>query len=176
MRGSDGQLQQLRRRRWSGSASQTMPRDSSGAVDNAKLERWLWCVALYPSVKDAKKAARAGAVQVNGKTVKPAKKLRSDDAVTLGDGRTISVLGIPRADAVRPCRAAPAARWLCHLPRGLQARRRDMPPRLLPQLPRHVRREVARHQGLLPAVQRRRPQGVGGRRRGRAPLTPVSGV
>ena len=43
-----------------------MPRDSSGAVDNAKLERWLWCVALYPSVKDAKKAARAGAVQVNG--------------------------------------------------------------------------------------------------------------
>ena len=86
-----------------------MPRDSSGAVDNAKLERWLWCVALYPSVKDAKKAARAGAVQVNGKTVKPAKKLRRDDAVALSDGRTISVLGIPRADADR-CRTDEEAR------------------------------------------------------------------
>ena len=64
---------------------------------------------------------------------------------------------------------------LCHLPRGLQARRRDMPPRLLPHLPRRVRLEVARHQGLVPAVQRRRPQGVGGGRREWATLTPISG-
>ena len=106
---SDGQLQQLRWRRWVRLRLADMPRDSSGAVDNAKLERWLWCVALYPSVKDAKKAARAGAVQVNGKTVKPAKKLRRDDAVTLSDGRTISVLGIPRADADR-CRTDEEAR------------------------------------------------------------------
>ncbi len=48
-----------------------------------RVDRWLWSVRLFKTRTAATKACDAGAVTINGDSVKPARRVRVDDTVQI---------------------------------------------------------------------------------------------
>jgi ribosome-associated heat shock protein Hsp15 len=51
------------------------------AVETTRIDRWLWAVRVYKTRSDATRACTGGHVEVDGRTVKPAHKVRVGDRV-----------------------------------------------------------------------------------------------
>jgi ribosome-associated heat shock protein Hsp15 len=65
-----------------------------------RLDKWLWAVRVYKTRSLATDACRAGSVDVNEVTAKPAREVRAGERVTVRDGlitRTLEVVALPRS-------------------------------------------------------------------------------
>lgn len=64
-------------------------REGAGSDGTVRIDRWLWAARLFKTRSLAAEAVKGGRVEVNGQRVKPAKELRTGDAleVTLGQTR-----------------------------------------------------------------------------------------
>jgi len=69
-------------------------REGAGAAGSVRVDRWLWAARLFKTRSLAAEAVKGGRVEVNGQRVKPAKELRTGDAleVTLGQTRLALVV------------------------------------------------------------------------------------
>jgi len=66
-------------------------------VESTRIDRWLWAVRVYKTRSDATRACTGGHVEVDGRTVKPAHKVRIGDRVhaRVGDReRIVEVTGL----------------------------------------------------------------------------------
>jgi ribosome-associated heat shock protein Hsp15 len=66
-------------------------------MDEVRIDRWLWAARFFKTRSAATDAVSGGRVHLNGARVKPAKDVRSGDAVevTVGDTRrNVVVLGV----------------------------------------------------------------------------------
>jgi ribosome-associated heat shock protein Hsp15 len=64
------------------------------AVDEARVDRWLWAVRLSKSRTEATTACQAGHVRINGRRAKPASHVTAGDRIDArlhGVNRTIEV-------------------------------------------------------------------------------------
>lgn len=64
----------------------------------ARLDKWLWAVRVYRTRSLATDACRAGSIEINGQTAKPARDVRAGDRVEAKLGlvkRTLVVRGTP---------------------------------------------------------------------------------
>jgi ribosome-associated heat shock protein Hsp15 len=94
---------------------------SAGSDETAgRLDRWLWAVRAYKTRGDAADACRAGAVENNGRTVKPARHVRPAEVIAVKQGlvtRTLVVRGVPRSRVGAPLvpdycdEQTPASEW-----------------------------------------------------------------
>ncbi|HEX4902104.1 MAG TPA: RNA-binding S4 domain-containing protein [Acidimicrobiales bacterium] len=50
-------------------------------MESTRVDRWLWAVRVYKTRSDATRACTGGHVEVEGRTVKPAHKVRVGDRV-----------------------------------------------------------------------------------------------
>ena len=76
-------------------------------METTRIDRWLWSVRVYKTRSDATAACAGGHVELDGRTVKPAQKVRVGDRITarVGDRQRIVVVaevidkrvGAPRA-------------------------------------------------------------------------------
>lgn len=69
-----------------------------------RIDKWLWAARFYKTRSLAADAIEGGKVQVNGERVKPAKVLKSGDALSIRNGPyaweiTVSALGERRGSA-----------------------------------------------------------------------------
>lgn len=95
---------------------------ASAGPDDApgRLDRWLWAVRAFKTRGDAAEACRAGHVEINGATVKPARHVRPAETIQVRQGlvnRTLVVRGVPRSRVGAPLVASyceeqtPASEW-----------------------------------------------------------------
>ena len=69
-------------------------------MENARLDKYLWCIRAFKTRSEATEACKGNKVTVNGTVAKPAKELRSGDLLTVRKGpATFSwrVTGFPKA-------------------------------------------------------------------------------
>jgi len=64
------------------------------AVDSTRIDRWLWAVRVYKTRTDATHACTGGHVEVDGRTVKPAHKVRVGDRVHARVGDRVRILDV----------------------------------------------------------------------------------
>lgn len=64
-------------------------------TDPVRVDRWLWCVRLFPSRSASTQACSSGKVSIDGEPVKPARK------VTLGETITVRRKGFDMVVVVR---------------------------------------------------------------------------
>jgi ribosome-associated heat shock protein Hsp15 len=72
---------------------------SSAALDDARLDKWLWTVRAYKLRAEAAEACRLGRVVVDGRVSKPAASVRAGQLIEVKVGlvtRRLVVLGVPR--------------------------------------------------------------------------------
>jgi ribosome-associated heat shock protein Hsp15 len=65
--------------------------------EGMRLDKWLWCVRIYKTRREAIEACRSGRVSINGTVAKPARSVRVGDRVnarTLSFDRTLAVIGL----------------------------------------------------------------------------------
>ena len=70
------------------------------APNAARLDKWLWAVRVFKTRALATDACRAGSVDVNELTAKPARDVRQGEGVTVRlelFTRTLRVVGVPRS-------------------------------------------------------------------------------
>ncbi len=70
-----------------------------------RIDKWLWCVRLFKTRGLATEACRAGAVEINGQPVKPAREVRPGEIVLVKQGvivRTLCVRGVPSSRVGAP--------------------------------------------------------------------------
>jgi ribosome-associated heat shock protein Hsp15 len=67
-----------------------------GAVETTRVDRWLWAVRIYKTRSDATKACAGGHVEVDGRTVKPAQKVKVGDRVHAQVGQRQRILDVAR--------------------------------------------------------------------------------
>jgi ribosome-associated heat shock protein Hsp15 len=65
-------------------------------VETTRIDRWLWAVRIYKTRSDATKACSGGHVELDGRTVKPAQKVRVGDRVTARAGPRQRILDVAR--------------------------------------------------------------------------------
>lgn len=68
-----------------------------GAVEQTRVDRWIWAVRLFKTRDDATTACRGGHVRVNGRPAKPATPVRVGDrieAVVHGRQRVLEVVTV----------------------------------------------------------------------------------
>ncbi|MGC4071914.1 MAG: S4 domain-containing protein [Nibricoccus sp.] len=66
----------------------------------SRLDKWLWCVRIFKTRGLATDACRAGSVEVNGQSAKPARDVHAGETVSVRQGlivRTLIVRGAPLA-------------------------------------------------------------------------------
>jgi ribosome-associated heat shock protein Hsp15 len=91
------------------------------AVDQVRIDKWLWAARFFKTRALATEAALGGRVHVNGERVKPSKVVRAGDTVevTIGTMRwTVAVTGV--ADRRGP--ASVAATLYAEAPESRAAR------------------------------------------------------
>src|SRR5690606_40074869 len=87
-----------------------------GAVEETRVDKWLWAVRLYKTRGLATEACRGGHVRVNGVTAKPATPVRVGDRVQAHvNGRT-RVLDVARVNDKREGPPVAATCVLDHTP------------------------------------------------------------
>jgi ribosome-associated heat shock protein Hsp15 len=67
-------------------------------MDDARLDKLLWCLRVYKTRPAATEACRAGQVEAGGREAKPGRDVRIGDILTVrqsGLVRTLKVLGLP---------------------------------------------------------------------------------
>jgi ribosome-associated heat shock protein Hsp15 len=67
-------------------------------MDDARLDKLLWCLRVYKTRPAATQACRAGQVEIGGRESKPGRDVRVGEVLTVhGDGlvRTLKVLALP---------------------------------------------------------------------------------
>ena len=65
--------------------------------EGMRLDKWLWCVRVYKTRREAIEACRSGRVSINGAVAKPARSVRVGDrleARTAQFDRTLAVTGL----------------------------------------------------------------------------------
>jgi ribosome-associated heat shock protein Hsp15 len=65
-------------------------------VETTRIDRWLWAVRIYKTRSDATKACSGGHVELDGRTVKAAQKVRVGDRVTARVGPRQRILDVAR--------------------------------------------------------------------------------
>jgi ribosome-associated heat shock protein Hsp15 len=65
-------------------------------VETTRIDRWLWAVRIYKTRSDATKACSGGHVEVDGRTVKPAQKVKVGDRVHAQVGQRQRILDVAR--------------------------------------------------------------------------------
>ena len=66
-------------------------------MSEQRIDKWLWCVRLYPSRSVATAACHDGRVRIGALSVKPSRPVRPGDLITAFVGevtRTVKVVGI----------------------------------------------------------------------------------
>ena len=92
-----------------------------GAVDQVRIDKWLWAARMFKTRSAATAAVLGGRVHLNGERVRPSKIVRSGDTidVTIGtDRRTLVVTGL----AERRGPASDAQTMYAETPESLVAR------------------------------------------------------
>ena len=70
---------------------------SAGAVDEVRLDKWLWAVRAFKTRSLSAEACDSGRVTINGIPGKPARTVRVGDSITLrsnGGHRTLRVINL----------------------------------------------------------------------------------
>ncbi|AKC83538.1 hypothetical protein IMCC26134_13525 [Verrucomicrobia bacterium IMCC26134] len=73
--------------------------DANDALEDARLDKWLWTVRVFKTRPMAAEACRSGRVQVNGREAKAAHSLRAGQIVEVRVGavtRKLVMLAVPR--------------------------------------------------------------------------------
>lgn len=73
-----------------------MSPSGSPEPSTTRVDRWLWAVRVYKTRSDATAACNGGHVEVGGRSVKPAHKVRVGDRVRAVRGRRDFVLEVTR--------------------------------------------------------------------------------
>lgn len=94
-------------------------------VETTRIDRWLWAVRVYKTRSDATRACTGGHVEVDGRTVKPAHKVRVGDRVHARVGDRERILDVAQIIEKRVGAAVAAECFVDHSPpppeRPLQA-------------------------------------------------------
>jgi ribosome-associated heat shock protein Hsp15 len=93
--------------------------------DRARVDQWLWSVRIYRTRSAATEACRAGHVQVNGSSAKPATSVRVGDEVSVRAGGRDRSLEVSRVISRRV--GAPIAAQ-CLIDHSPPVARREDPP------------------------------------------------
>jgi ribosome-associated heat shock protein Hsp15 len=70
------------------------------AMDDPRLDKWLWSVRVFKTRPDATAACRAGKVSIGDHEAKPGRDIHVGETVTVRVGvvtRTLKVVGLPRS-------------------------------------------------------------------------------
>jgi ribosome-associated heat shock protein Hsp15 len=100
------------------------------AVDQVRIDKWLWAARLFKTRSAATEAVHGGRVHVNGERVKPSRAVRVGDTIELTIGayrRTLAVTGV----AERRGPASAAATMYTETPESLAAREQSANDRRL---------------------------------------------
>ena len=65
-------------------------------METTRIDRWLWAVRIYKTRSDATRACTGGHVEVDGRPVKPALKVKVGDRVTARVGQRERILDVAR--------------------------------------------------------------------------------
>jgi ribosome-associated heat shock protein Hsp15 len=57
--------------------------DEKDPMEDQRLDKWLWCARLFKTRGHATEAIKAGRVNVNGVRAKPARAIRTGDALNI---------------------------------------------------------------------------------------------
>jgi ribosome-associated heat shock protein Hsp15 len=101
-----------------------------GAVDQVRIDKWLWAARMFKTRTAASGAVLGGRVHVNGDRVKPSKLIRTGDTIDVtirADRRTLVVIEL----AERRGRASDAVTMYAETPESLLARERQAAERRL---------------------------------------------
>jgi ribosome-associated heat shock protein Hsp15 len=69
-------------------------------MDDARLDKWLWCVRVYKTRPLATAACRAGKATIAGREAKPGRDVHTGETIIVDLGtltRTLKVVGLPRS-------------------------------------------------------------------------------
>jgi ribosome-associated heat shock protein Hsp15 len=119
-----------------------------GAVDQVRIDKWLWAARMFKTRTAATRAVLGGRVHVNGERAKPSKLIRTGDTIGVtirADRRTLVVIEV----AERRGPASDAATMYAETPESLIARERHAAERRLS-------RPVGADLGARPTKQARR--------------------
>ena len=119
-----------------------------GAVDQVRIDKWLWAARMFKTRTAASGAVLGGRVHVNGERVKPSKLIRTGDTIDVtirADRRTLVVMEL----AERRGPASDAVTMYAETPESLSARERHAAERRLS-------RPVGADLGTRPTKQARR--------------------
>lgn len=75
------------------------PAVAGAPAEDARLDKWLWCVRAYKTRALAAEACRLGRVTVDGRAAKPASTVRPGWVIEAREGvvtRRLTVLAVPR--------------------------------------------------------------------------------
>lgn len=94
-------------------------------MEATRIDRWLWAVRVYKTRTDATRACTGGHVEIGGRTVKPAHKVRVGDRVNARVGDRERILDVVQIIEKRVGAAVAAECFVDHSPpppeRPLQA-------------------------------------------------------
>lgn len=65
-------------------------------MESTRVDRWLWAVRVHKTRSDATRACAGGRVEVNGRTAKPAQRVRVGDRVRARVGDRERLLDVVR--------------------------------------------------------------------------------
>ena len=65
-------------------------------METTRIDRWLWAVRIYKTRSDATRACAGGHVEIDGRTVKPALKVKVGDRVHAKVGQRERILDVTR--------------------------------------------------------------------------------
>ena len=86
------------------------------AIEETRVDAWLWAVRLFKTRSLASAACRGGHVQVNGKAAKPATPVRPGDRVEAYAGQRTHVLEVVTPISKRVSAPLAAQSYLDHSP------------------------------------------------------------
>jgi ribosome-associated heat shock protein Hsp15 len=95
-----------------------------GAVDQLRIDKWLWAAPLFKTRNMATEAVLGGRVHLNGERVKPSKPVRVGDTIEVTIGRIRRTLAVIRL-AERRGPASVAATMYEETPESLSAGERS---------------------------------------------------
>jgi ribosome-associated heat shock protein Hsp15 len=86
------------------------------AVDEVRVDRWVWAIRLFKTRGDATDACKGGHVRVNGKSAKPASPVRPGDRVEARVHDTDRIVEVVQLIDKRVGAAAAAVCFVDHTP------------------------------------------------------------